>query len=490
MLTVSWPRRFSSLFALALLFSGRIVAAQAPAPPAEPSNAETPNPTPAATEAASAPDVANAEPAAPAQPTATVPAATAATATPASNATDSAADAEAAAIEAELNSGGASESSSESKLSLYGFADFAFSVPIGDSYDPYVTTFAVGNLNLYMSADLGDDWRSLSEIRFMYLPGGSTPSNAPFDQPPPPRIDTSVADYTDIGRPVKWGGISIERAWLEHTFHPLLTVRAGQWLTPYGIWNVDHGSPVIIGVRRPFIVGESLFPQHQTGIETYGSVGFGPSVVGYHLTLSNGRGPIDSYKDLDSNKAIGARLFYKYDGDFGVITVGASGYRGKYTDSYDALGVDAAGNVTLDHPITVRYDELSLAADAKWEWQGLLVQGEAIINDVAYDDRHRPKAMVFDGGPPGFSPDHRKLGVYGITGYRTPFLGIMPWVGAEYYRPGIPFIYQSVAASFVGFNVRPTPRVVLKGQWTHVWVPSNEPIAPFNYMDFQAAWSF
>jgi len=455
------------------------------APTSEPApvSAEAPPaaaPTPAETPAAAAP--------------AAVPAAEKAT-TPADAKADADADAAAAAAAEEaVSSRPSSEEVDQFKLNLYGFTDFTYSTQVGHSFDlgsPY-SSFAVGKLNLYAAAELGDNWRSLAEIRFMYLPNGTSPASSD-PSVVPPRTDTTVGDYTDLNRPVKWGGISIERAWLEHTFHPALTVRAGAFLTPYGIWNVDHGSPVIIGARRPFIIGESLFPEHQTGLEIYGAWNFGPSQVGYHLTLSNGRGPIDSYQDLDHNKAIGGRLFFKHDNaKFGTLTLGTSGYKGTYTDSTDSFAPDASGKLVVTHPISAQYKELSLAADLKWELGGALVQSEVIMNDVAYPDDHRPAMYPVAGGPPGFAPDHRRVGIYGLAGYRFPFLGIMPFFGAEYYDVGLYSFTPPSAAVWGGLNVRPTARVVLKAQYTYSWFSEwqGPDYGHYNGIDLQAAWSF
>lgn len=375
-------------------------------------------------------------------------------------------------------------------LNLYGFADFAYAFDLGETATG-PSSFSIGNLNLYAEADLGENWRSLFEVRFMYLPHGTTPLS--FDPASPAqRTDTTVPDYADISNPTRWGGISIQRAWLEHQFHPGLTLRGGHFLTPYGIWNVDHGSPVVIPVRRPFNIGSALLPQSQTGLEAHGHFGFGPAEVGYHLTLSNGRGPIDTYQDLDNNKAVGGRLYGKLDTSAGVFTLGVSGYRGRYTDSETQFAI-VDGEFRVVNNVTSRYEELSLATDFKWLWEGFHFQAEAILNDVSYDESTRPVDPALFGGPPGFSPDYRRWGAYALAGYRTDFVGLMPFVVLETYDPGLLTGFAPISSFWVGLNARPTPRVVLKANLVHVWpsqvrgLPEGESI---NFLDTQAAWSF
>lgn len=459
----------------------------------EPAALPAPSAEPTAIAPSTAPAVAPPTVTPPDAATTSASAAPAASVTNADTAADAAAEAAAsAAADASASTQAGADAGDQFKLNIYGFADFSYQTAIGGSFafKPEHSSFAVGKVNLYAGAELGDNWRSLIEIRFMYLPDGSTPQVVGSTSAPV-RTDTTVGDYTDHGRPVKWGGISIQRAWLEHSFHPAFTVRAGSWLTPYGIWNVDHGSPAIISVFRPYIIGEALFPERQTGLEVYGAFNFGPSQLGYHVTLSNGRGPIDTYSDLDGNKAIGGRLFFKHDAGIGTLTVGTSGYRGRYTDSTDSYSGSASG-LTLIHTPTVRYEELSLAVDAKWEMGGLLVQSEAILNDVAYDDKVRPTVAAFDGGPPGYMPDHRRYGVYGLAGYRTSFIGTMPYISAEYFDEGAYAYSAPVSAILGGLNVRPTPRVVLKAQYSYVWFTKvgTTDLGDLSSIDMQAAWSF
>ena len=50
---------------------------------------------------------------------------------------------------------------------------------------------------------------------------------------------------------VSWGSIILERAYIQWSKLDWLGVRVGQFLTPYGIWNVDHGTPTLITMFRP-----------------------------------------------------------------------------------------------------------------------------------------------------------------------------------------------------------------------------------------------
>lgn len=380
------------------------------------------------------------------------------------------------------------------KVNAYGFMDFTYSHVLSDRSQMNVPpawypSFYVGNFNLYLGSDLGKNFRTLAEVRFTYLPDGNQVTDATGATS---RTNAAALDYADYGREVKVGGAIIERAYLEYAAHPLLTIRGGQWLTPYGIWNVEHGTTVIVGTTRPYVVGANLFPTRQTGLEIYGSQGFSSTQVGYHLTLSNGRGPVDSYRDLDKNKALGWRLWAQQDTDFGTFTLGTSGYKGRYTDRLQTITFPNM-TWTYEYPVQSEYRELALAADLKWTHKGALFQGEAILRDMAYEGAGRPAPLGSPGG--AWTPDNRTMGFYALGGYRLPWLGIMPYLGGEYYyQSKITFMPDSMAI-WGGLNVRPTDRVVFKLQFTHAWFPTTwldgwKTPTPLNQMIAQAAWSF
>ena len=91
------------------------------------------------------------------------------------------------------------------------------------------------SFNLYMEGDeSGDGWRWLGEVRFTYLPNGTVPTAQAHSPTPPPAHGHGGARLHGLDGPSSWGGVIIERAYVERTFRSWLTVRAGQFLTPYG----------------------------------------------------------------------------------------------------------------------------------------------------------------------------------------------------------------------------------------------------------------
>jgi hypothetical protein len=392
----------------------------------------------------------------------------------------------------------AAETEQQHRLDLYGFADLTYTRLLLPKSNPWnrvyfpTNSFAVGNFNLYLSSNLGDSWRALGEVRFLYLPNGATTADSQTGEVK--RTDTTVLDYAGFEEPIHWGAIRIERVWVEHEFSTLFKLQVGAFLTPYGIWNVDHGTPAIIGIRAPFAVADELFPAHQTGLQLYGNTFFDPVEVGYHLTLSNGRGPVE-YEDFSDDKAVGGRLYLKTE-TLGSLTVGTSAYRGGYYDrsaKYVTKNLD--GNQIVDQEYTTisKYEEFSFGADLKWQWKRLLVQSEFIMNDVAYDKGARPRVQVLKP-PQGFQSDYRRWGAYGLIGYRTNFIQTMPYLQLQYaFAPNNPVV-PATSGLHVGLNIHPTPAVVLKVEFTvaHFSSPGSIGLgnSPLRILGTQVAWAF
>ena len=344
----------------------------------------------------------------------------------------------------------------DDKLNLYGFADFGFNgYHFPKAFLPVIPaantrTFFLGNLNVYLARNLTPSVRALTEVRFTYLP------NASFNPGTGTYTSTATSDVTDYSRQVQWGGIIIERAYVEYDLTDYLTIRGGHWLTPYGIWNIDHGSPVIIATIRPFIIGQQFFPEHQTGLDLFGSHSERGFKLGYHVTASNGRGGAEAQADMDSKLAFGGRL--ELETPWG-LRIGGSYYRGRYTGLATTVGVPAES-----------YLEAAWGADLQFDRGPLHVQAEYIARDRHYENGNRPLAVTGTG----FSADGRDLGYYVLAGYRFDRLwNVMPYAYYQDYRPidSFPTGFSGVKSMDGGLNFRPTPSLVLKAQVNYAVTP-------------------
>jgi hypothetical protein len=334
-------------------------------------------------------------------------------------------------------------------------------------YGPDARGFAVGNFNIYLSRNLTPRARALTEVRFSFLPNGSQNADGSY-------IDTTAQDLADFSRPKQWGSIIIERVYVEYDVTEHLTLRVGHWLTPYGIWNIDHGAPTIVAAFRPYIIGEQFFPEHQTGFDLFGSDYAGGYKLNYHLTASNGRGGTESLADQDGKLAFGGRL--EVEAPWG-LKLGTSYYRGRYTGLPATAGAPAQ-----------TFLERAYGADAQFHHGGFQLQGELIARDRHYVAGERAAKGT------GFAPDGRDFGLYVLAGYRFgQFWNVMPFGYFENGTTAAPVYQAGTRTVNVGLNFRPTANLVLKLQVNRTRFVDGPELLAGNkvyYTIAQASWVF
>jgi hypothetical protein len=374
----------------------------------------------------------------------------------------------------------ASDPAVDTSLRFSGFIDFGMQLGLNDVAKAALDnerSFAIGNLNLYVNKNLSKSVRTMAEIRFLYLPNGA--GAGAVGAPP---VSTSSADYADFQRPLRWGGVEIERVYLEWEMLRYLTIRGGQYLTPYGVWNVDHGSPTIIPAVKPFVIGIGFFPERQTGLELYGRADLSDySALGYHFTMSNGTGPASEWKDLDKKQAFGGRAFWEYR-KLGELRVGSSVYYGRNTDGTAVLTLDN-GEVARSLKLNSQSDVLALGLDLVWKYRGIHLQWEWASAQRKFTPEGRVLATTVTGAT-AFPPDAFNWGTYLLAGYRFDWLGVMPFFVWQSFRQQDGF---SADGYYFGLNVRPIDALTLKLQ---IDVDEVTGSGTFKVMYWQAAWAF
>ncbi|XXX78469.1 hypothetical protein WMF30_06820 [Sorangium sp. So ce134] len=354
-------------------------------------------------------------------------------------------------------------------LRLYGFIDVGVQrtwVPENSGLaaalpQANALNFVVGNLNLYLDAQPSDHFRFLGELRFTTAPGGAP---VPVAGPLPPDVAYRVTtqeygtfDSTAIalGSPTLYGGlVSIERAHIDWTRFNLFKVRVGQFFTPIGIYNVDHGSPVLITAAIPYFITSRLFPTRQTGVMIYGNAFAGPWELGYNAYVSNGRNENAPFA-FDDNRGFGGRLHAGYE-DPGKLTL-------KLGASFIA---SSARDWVVDYRITDpnpdihstwSFQEYTGAGDVSLDIGKTRLRAEAAVVRVVYDEGKR------QGGFGAFAPDAWKTSTYAVAAHRLNFLNMEPFVtGSMLHAPfnGHDTMFQVGG----GLNFYITPDVTLRTQ--------------------------
>jgi hypothetical protein len=351
----------------------------------------------------------------------------------------------------------------EPPLKFYGFLDTGLqkTIPAPGSRILNVlpatsSTFVLGNINLYADAQLGKSWSALVETRLTNYPNGEDHPGTPAQ--PYTRTTTQLFDLTNPGggyAQVRWGGIIIERAYAQWRKSDALQVRAGLFLTPFGIWNVDHGTPTLISLMLPQFEIQQLFPTRQLGLELLGTRPIGPGELGYFAYISNGRTP--GQLDLNEDKMLGGRAYYKVPG-WTSLTVGASFFRGRYVDVYR--------NITSFNPFRIEsttveaYDEQAEGVDLSLDIGALRVRSELVHRWIEYDEGKRP---IVWNVPGLFASNHDEWDFYALVAYQLPWGGLEPFVYAEAFSWPTP-IGEGLLVASAGFNIHFTPSVQIKTQ--------------------------
>lgn len=255
---------------------------------------------------------------------------------------------------------------------------------------------ALGQLDLFIMADLGKGLSVLTETALVSSFSGTPPVNAQAD--------------------------TLQRVYVKYKFEDWLSVKFGREHTPIGYWNYEfhHAGYLQTPVDRPamwtFESSGGLLPTHYVGPEISGTV----DVLGgisYMAYAGNGRGrfstEVTNSADYNDEKAAGGRLEY----------VGIDGLRIGGSVFYDT--------VTLVNPLPTgktKFKEMILGAHAIWTIGDLTLVAEGFA--LTHDDLDLAEERSFQGG---YGMISYEIGEWNLTPYALgermnfdssdPFLG-------------------------------------------------------------------
>ena len=268
---------------------------------------------------------------------------------------------------------------SKTLLRIRGFGDINFR---GSNQTGSTNSFALGQLNLFVTSDISERFKFLSEIVFE-----SGPDNF----------------YNVPGGKKNEFGVDVERYLVQYSYNDYFNLAAGRYHTAIGFYNTayHHSTWFQTTTGRPLLFefedSGGILPIHNVGLSASGRIPSGPLGLHYVAEIGNGRQsrsplkeePVQNEVDENNFKAVNFALFARPESIRG-LQVGFSGYHDKL--------------MPLSSP---RIDELILAAHAvymvpKFEW----------LNEVVLV-RHAPEGSSQVFNTPGFySQIAKRFGSY------------------------------------------------------------------------------
>lgn len=235
------------------------------------------------------------------------------------------------------------------KFQIYGFADMAVtkyfpkdnSFLLGVDKMDEKANFSLDHVNLYTSFRPNKHLRFLAELSFQDEPVYFQDSAGQrWIMPPMPEFffpgsdsiwaTPKLAPKNKMQRGITifdWGSFSVERAIFSVYLNRYFNLSFGKFITPAGIWNVDHGSPVILTISQPTQYSYAqIYPKSQLGIMEEGKIFIGDADLSYSLYFSSGRDNQSLYRVKDLSVGGQLRLSLPLLDEFNI---GFSGYTGR-----------------------------------------------------------------------------------------------------------------------------------------------------------------
>src|SRR5215469_12745266 len=315
---------------------------------------------------------------------------------------------------------------SETLLRIRGYGDINFH---GDNVRGDTTAFSLGQLNLFVTSDISEKFKALSEIVFE---GG--PDNIYG-------VRTGVANQMSV---------DVERYLVQYSYNDYFNIGAGRYHTAIGYYNTayHHSTWFQTTTDRPFLFAfedrGGILPIHSVGVSASGLIPSGRLGLHYVAEVGNGRAsrtplteePVQNVVDDQTHKAYNLALFARPEAVPG-LQVGFSAYR-------DLL---APANMP-------RIDETILAAHAVFVRPSFEWLNEALVV------RHAPLGSGNTFNTPGFYTQvSKKFGSY------RPYFRYQ-YVNASNAEPIFPDIKLRQGPS-VGIRFDASESVALKLQYDY-----------------------
>ncbi len=277
---------------------------------------------------------------------------------------------------------------------FYGFADMSFHkyffkdnafIQIKNEYSNKFE-YSFDHLNLYSDFSPNNQIRMLFEIGYEHIPNYLQYSRGKILSVSGQSDDTLIPA---IPSPADQNGgkelFNIERAILQLKLNQYARLSFGKFITPAGIWNVDHGSPVILTSRQPtqFSIVK-IYPKAQIGIMEEGNLFLGDVDLSYSIYASTGRNEIQIENPKDV--AVGGQLVCNLP-FLDEFRIGATAYTGILRESAEYL------HITIDKNAI---DKTS--AQALNELQAGLIRTEDVqsrIQQLISEEARKPENFKF-----------------------------------------------------------------------------------------------